>query len=619
MMAKLDLRALGSQLAQRAKAVADRVRSFAPVRFVLDRLTLEEILAAGVVIFVIHAMVRRMRYGVDATDEAFYCSLTHRFALGDWPYADDVNLRQTSGLFAMPIYWAYVKIRGDTDGVILLLRGLYLAITCGVGYTIYAYAREKIGRALALLVAVTPVAFFPFGLWTCSYNNLGCMLFTAGTFVALRAAAQESARTHRLQYTAGVVHGLALVAMPTYIIPIGALGVLQLVAVRDDRWKRTLRYFIGGGVVAAVIGLMILKGGRVAIHEAFAYEHAQQAIFPQPNKLAGVINDMQARAPGQPAALATIFGWLAVAKLWPTFRRWGTLALLPLLAWIYSPMTPPPPTPDTLDLSTVTTAASGLEQHVRPLYYMMYVCLAALVVLPLMPRGPDRRELSMIGWIPALFASLTTGYGSANSGAINAGMGAFCGALVTVVALALAIGKRPPSLDRPELPVIVNALLFLAVLTVPLLNVRFARAIVYRDGPLETLTTPVTTGPYRGLYTTPENDARMSTMVRKLRQLERPEGKVLVLYDYPAAYIMTLMRPAMPTVWNDSRMAISDYLLHRYKHNITGQGFVVRMQMVDNHADTRIGPIIEAPERLEFTDQYFKIYAEPDPTIIPVP
>lgn len=585
----------------------------------------EDIAALVVATYVFMGMLRRLRYGVDATDEAFYCVLTHRYALGDWPYLDEVNLRQTAGLFAVPVYWLWIKARGSTDGVVLLLRGVYFVIACGVGAIIYSFARDRISRAASLLVALTAIAFFPFALPTCNYNNLGCLLFTTGTVLALRGVTYEGKRARRFHYWSGIAHGLTLVAHPAYIVPVIAFAGFQLAGARTDRWQRTFRYALGGVTIGFFFALILARAGAKGVREAFEYETTLLGPRTE-SKLQNVFNDLLNHAPLQNAVFPLVLAWIAAAKTWKPFRIWGTLALVPLLAWIYAPVLPLPPsapgvTPWRDTTTSLATAAQGLDQHIRCIYYAAYTCLAGAMVFPLLPRGSMRREFVVIGWLPSLVAAVMCGYASANTGAINFGLGAFSGAVVVLVAIPVAIGKGndEPQPSRDTLrSKLLGAVLMASLATAGLAHLRYARHSVYRDQPVETLSAKVTTGPYEGLITTPENVDRMNVMVRKLRQLERPNGKVFAYYDYPGAYLMTLMRPAMPTAWTDSRMPINEFMIRRYKRNLTGSGFVVRMKGVENLTGRgRFEEIVESPQRLQFEDAYFKVYAEPDPSLLP--
>ena len=52
-------------------------------------MTFEVVIALGVVLAVFFLTWRRLFFGVDFTDEAFYIALPYRFALGDIPLKDE--------------------------------------------------------------------------------------------------------------------------------------------------------------------------------------------------------------------------------------------------------------------------------------------------------------------------------------------------------------------------------------------------------------------------------------------------------------------------------------------------------------------------------------------------
>ena len=59
--------------------------------------------AAGAGALVVATVIWRIHFGVDFTDESFYVAMALRFARGDRPFVDEVNLTQTASWLAHPL------------------------------------------------------------------------------------------------------------------------------------------------------------------------------------------------------------------------------------------------------------------------------------------------------------------------------------------------------------------------------------------------------------------------------------------------------------------------------------------------------------------------------------
>ena len=71
-------------------------------------------------------MSYRIGLGFDPQDEGFAVVVPWRWALGDRPFVDEMNLMQTAGFLTYPFVKAYVWVTGGSEGIVLYLRQLYV-------------------------------------------------------------------------------------------------------------------------------------------------------------------------------------------------------------------------------------------------------------------------------------------------------------------------------------------------------------------------------------------------------------------------------------------------------------------------------------------------------------
>lgn len=552
----------------------------------------DEIVACLCVAIAVIASWKRLHHGVDFTDEAFYAAITQRFALGDWPYLDEWNLRQTASLLPVPFYWVFLKVRHGTDGAVFFLRSLYFGLQILTGLSIFRFAVRRIPRSFAMVAATLPVVYVPFGIPTCSYNTLGAMLFAAGSFLGLSALLDDP--RPRSFLGAGIVHGLACVGYPPLAIPVTIFGIAagyQRYRTREDRtwWRVPALYVVGLAVIAVLLVLLLLPGLiHHGVSEALHYEHMTtqvRSIDKAKDVLRGVVDF----APGGPNGWLGLLGVVfLLSRSYP--RAKGPLLglLLAYLAWTYSEVQP------------------QYARNVNSLYECIYLGLAAGFVLLVRGRRPDLFALLLAGWLPSVVAGFISGFATANVNCVNGGIGIFSAACLALVAAPAAAEVELLSpLPRA------GAVLVLALVPLGMLSVNMETT--YRAGDTVTHTAVVRTGPYRGIRSAPREVKQVEEMTRSVRaQLEaagNPE-RMLSYYDLPAPYLAALVRPAMPTVWTDRRAQLH-LLLPYYQAHRTGKSIVFVVAGAKN-----VSPQLEAlAESGEVLDEkgWFKIYREPMP------
>ncbi len=478
-------------------------------------------LAAGAAV----AMFWRMRHGVDFSDEAFYAALPLRFALGDRPFIDELNLTQTAGLLIYPLVKLYTAIVGSAAGLMLFLRMLYLAFFACVGWSAYALARTRLSPSTSLLVGASCLCVIPYCIPGLSYNTLTMGFFALGLFVAARgliAAPASSSFLRSPLVHAGFAHGAAAFAYPTMALGIAATTVSLAILAKGQRGRAVVRYVSGGIVFGLLVSPSLLRAGPSRLREVVVYTGGEQVSSGLGERLHTVgLSFLSFHPQLLPAGLL-----VAVAVLYA--RRW------PMPAAAVLPLAP--------------LLALGSEMDSPILASIDYVaCLGVLAPLLCLAIRDTKvmRVLLVAVAMPAFVAGAATAWSSSNA-AKAAGIGLFPAAILGALAIALCIEEARASFRWPS----ARAALELSpvVLVGTLVSFALARDGYYREKSRPELTALVTEGPYAGIYTAPATKSALERVSAEVRA--RVHGdRVLFFYDFPAGYLIAFRRPIVTSPW----------------------------------------------------------------------
>jgi len=573
------------------------------VRHAVTRTSADEVLASLFLAWVLFVSWKRLAFGVDFSDESFAVAITQRYALGDRPYIDELNLRQTGELLPVPLYWAYLKIVGSTDGVVHFLRTLFLGVQCIVSFSVYQLAVKRVPRAFAIVAAAMPIAFVPFTVPMCNYNNLGTMMLALGVFVGLRALLDDP--RPRTMMLAGACHGLACIAYPPLAVPVMVFGVVTRFVpgrplAKTHPWS-TFRSFVIGLAIVGIPFAIILLPGLSGLRQSLHYE--SMTTRPRSlDKLKGVILALGQIAPASPGALTTLGAIGLVAKQAPRFRKYVLAALVVYVAYFFSETAP-----ELRALVPVFTLS---------LHLVIYLGLLAGFFIVFLEWSDEARIMLWAGWVPALVAGIIMATSSDNVGCMNGGLGLFpAAALVMILAPMAALrrveGEREVAAGESESAWLPRAVLAVAMATVPYFIVNVNIGVTYSDGVITPDWVTVHTGPFRGLRAPSPKAIRAEELTREIRALVRPGDRMLSYYDFPGAYLSTPTRPGMQTVWTDRRAKL-EVLLPYWQAHRTGQG-VVLVLPGSKGTSPQLEALSEVPERLLVDRGWFRIYREPPP------
>jgi hypothetical protein len=454
----------------------------------------------------------RLLFGVDFVDESTYVAVPYRFCLGDAPFVDEHTPIQTSALLSLPFAALFHAVRGGSEGLVLYLRIMYFFLCCGVATAVATGIKPLIGARGAWIVASACVAFCPVGIPNLSYNTWSIAGFTIGVFVGLQHLLWR--RRIGWMFAAGTAHGLAAVALPSYVLPnlVYAAGATWLLA-RGDRLRGVVLYALGGIAACALFLPWIYRFDRETLDNAYFHVHTAEGWAVRVRQFAYQLWIFVPVKLELGAGLAAVFIGVRRRIRWLVPLALALLPLFPLC----------------------------LKRTTHSLWYVAMIALCGTVFLAMTWREPLSKRLLGAVWFPSLCAGAVASLTSLN-GLVNSGCGLFpialCGmTLAVVLAREAASGSAFERTLEFAFPMLVVAAL-----------VAYQRQPFGEDR-IAMLNTRVSSGPFLGLQTTPEKATFLRAITADLTEAAKERREVLFIEHFPAGYLLTSLRPATACIW----------------------------------------------------------------------
>ncbi len=126
----------------------------------------------------------RAFYGFDSTDESFYIASVNRLYLGDMLLRDEWHYGTLFTVLLLPVHWLYRTIVGNTDGIILFYRLLYVIVSYIVSIYMYQILKRYYSQIVACIGAVLYFLYTKQSIASFSYNTLSiCSMMMCFLFV----------------------------------------------------------------------------------------------------------------------------------------------------------------------------------------------------------------------------------------------------------------------------------------------------------------------------------------------------------------------------------------------------------------------------------------------------
>jgi hypothetical protein len=218
------------------------------------------------IVLCVAALTFRVTLGVDLGDESYYAAFVDGWLKTGLADNTFLMIHQTADLVVYPFAVLYHQIRGDSEGLVLFLRLIYLGIATASSTCLYQAVAPYRGRAVATLAAILALLFIPFSLPAPSYNTIGMYaligalsLFASGFNEALATkASSKPASLSRSLWLSGAWWAVGCVAYPPMLAPLVALCMLSLLFFRTGFERRlVLRYAIACCVLLSIAFVML--------------------------------------------------------------------------------------------------------------------------------------------------------------------------------------------------------------------------------------------------------------------------------------------------------------------------------------------------------------------------
>lgn len=206
-------------------------------------------------------LMARSFFGIDYTDESFYFALAKRFSQGDALLVDEWFPTQLIGALLLPLYKLYLGIFGNSEGIILCSRILYVLFACIVSaYMLGVFRKRGESCGYSLCVAMMLCIYVRAGIGTFSYYSLGLETFLLAILLLMDG---ENSFSPILKWVlAGINFSISVVCMP-YMVLFFIVFVIVLFAKRqlfsDDK-----KYgYIFGGILISGMVFLAFFGGQI--------------------------------------------------------------------------------------------------------------------------------------------------------------------------------------------------------------------------------------------------------------------------------------------------------------------------------------------------------------------
>ena len=466
-------------------------------------------------------LINRVRFGVELTDEAWYVAEPYIVSQGAVPYVN--NWTQAPG-FSLPLaffFKIYVLVNG-TEGIFLFSRILYVCWLVFVSFvSVYILGKNTPG--------ITPyLTVFPL-LFTCAqvnsmfdinYNTIGVIYLLPVLVLMIFVQEKQSKMKYGISLLiAGLIMARTIIGTPYTLL---AWFILLVYCVKTKQWKKLCLFIAGNAVMAViVVGGCCIGGGGIWNFingmRAWLNDAAYFKIPAQHTRVGDVLYLISFCKPLLICFIVTLI--LRIIRPWHDRLFYGFLIAFILYGLCNAFLAP-------IDgysagrivkylwfIPFIILFCGKLEEEKRLLainicilnaiYFVVYLFASACNIY-----GFSGREYWL--YIPSIFSILLMYYVMHNK------IVAYCG-------------------------------LYIGLLVLGALLIRYAYSNVYRDQEINLLDTKVDYGVYKGCYTTVERAESVKELEQYIRSVTEADDNVLFLDWASFGYVMTEANACTPT------------------------------------------------------------------------
>lgn len=494
----------------------------AQILFWFKKINLNKALVGVVGVFSAWILTRlflRLRYGVDIQDESYYAALPWTHLLGHIPFVEETSVLQVQGLLTYPFVKAYVSLNnGSNEGLIYALRLFFIFIQLLVAFATYKFSRKYLGFAESVIIGLLLVSFVPFCIPALSYNTMGMYLLFL-IFLIQAGFLEKPIFDYRVLPL--TFFSMVLVALyPTLILTIFiSTLIVALVWLRGGRR-------IGKGWSVSLLGMLLLVITAIGLIKYVSVGRLREILeFGSSygftggglGKIAKILNPLwEGRSP-------LVWAGLLFALVLYLGNKKPIISLICILLWFYF-------------YKTVWITQTTMCPHHLLMVAISLGGVFSILILNFSSLW-TRLPLGIIYIIMmGVLGGLNTAWSSSN-GLMNfviGGFGAMLGLLIGIQYKQRFVGV-----------ILGMGLVYFSLYTYD--------TDVYGDNLKKDLTTQMSEGPYRGLFTTPSRFEYLQKLGKDINEVAGSGAHSIAFYDFMVfGYLMTNLKPQTPIIWTYS-------------------------------------------------------------------
>lgn len=482
-----------------------------------------------------------LHFGVNPYDEAFYLALPYHFIKGGHFFIDEFTPQQGAAFFTYPIIKLFYSLEGSTQGIVLFSRYIHFAFVLASVLIIISILKRALSLPVAIIVSCAYISFTPFNIHALGYNTLALGFFTLSLFLNFYAISlMEESSTYFLGkrnfffFLSGVLIGCAVISYPTIsVIVLINILILNFIAFYKKSYIQPsgiinfyplIYYCLGLFIVAICIGpILIHVGWGQLLTDLETFKSLGAGEGGGIVKLIVLAKQIWVTVPHK-QMLAIVFSLFVLCEFISALQ---IKIIFQIIIAIFALYIIRISNANDISFYILTLAVSGIFWFISVRRYFY------------------SKHFLLLVWLPSLIAGIVTAWTSGN-GLYNFVVGGFPAALAALYFITLLF-KQALENNHSKMLVKFFFMWFLIWLIYPLQyhNLNYN----YGDFPNSKLTTKITTGPFAGIYTTPNKAQYYTELQTNLNKYNDPNKNILFFTDFPLGYLMTNITPFTNVSW----------------------------------------------------------------------
>lgn len=464
---------------------------------------------------------RRLYYGVDFTDESFYVALPYRFVLGDKPFIDELSIVQMSSFLTYPFVNFYIWVMGNSDGLMLFMRNVYLWFNIFVASVVFMAIRKILRWREALIISLIVIVFVPFNIPNLNYNTLGMGFLTAGLFSALWVLLNDKNHYHLLFSSLFFV--FAIISYPTLILPVITFILSTLLLYPHSR--KIIFTILSIGLLLPMLIFIILLFVGYGVGNIMNSINYSSSLGVQGGGFDKIIKISKSLLL-DPFHVSLIPVYLTI--YWQRNRIGIKYIIFTVMLFLAIPI-------------VYYFYGDNYAEVTVSMRYISFCSFFAPILYLYTKNNEIAKQFFYVVWLPSFIAGIVVAWTSGN-GYVSAAIGLLPGSIITFVLLAVLLKERM-FIDR------INIIRFIPPLLAVAILLFFQYSSVYRDDKISDLRVKIENGPYKELYTSEEKNNYIKNMQDDIDKYLQLNDKILFYDNFPAGYLFNNTRAATNTVW----------------------------------------------------------------------